>query len=89
MLPMNIFYRLQDTSFIKGLHKDTPFMQILHKRIRRSQLFKRFVVIVEFVKVNQDKQNDHKVSMTRSTNSKMSNMINGQVDNAQKESVES
>ena len=82
-------YILWIAGYIKGLHKDTPFMQILHQRIRRSQLFKRFVVIVEFLKVNQDKQNGHKVSMTRSTNSKMSNMINGQVDNAQKESVES
>ena len=70
MLPMHVFYRLQDMSFIQGEHKDTPFMQTLHKRVQRSQLFKRFVVIVEFLKVNQDKQNGHKVSMTRSTNSK-------------------
>ena len=70
MLPMKIFYKLQDTLFIQGVHKDTPFMQTLHKRMRRSQLFKRFVLIVEFLKVNQDKQNGRKVSMTRSTNSK-------------------
>ena len=70
MLPMNVFYRLQDTSFIQGEHKDTQFTQTLPKRVRQSQLFKRFVVIVEFLKVNQDKRNGHKVSMTRSTNSK-------------------
>ena len=50
MLPMYVFYRLQDTSFIQGEHKDTPFMQTLHKRVQQSQLFKRFVVIVEISK---------------------------------------